>query len=231
MTTPRQTVTATQRSTIKTHLMTGATISTWEAYERYQITSLAQRIYDLRKAGMTIHSKSTVKNGKRFNLYWIDEAASARDVSGKVNAADYDVWVTNAHEVLVTHAYIDNLLSTLTESAKAINILAKSADIEDAEDAAKINNYSMEVSDIAMRLTQAASEAGLHSDNTDISGTWLAHDCLEKLKLSIDGSSKSLGAMTVKPRLIDAGVSDGVSEASMMLSEISASIAELITND
>lgn len=81
MTTPRQTVTATQRSTIKAHLMTGATISTWEAYERYQITSLAQRIYDLRRAGMAIHSKSTVENGKRFNLYWVDKSMSARNVS------------------------------------------------------------------------------------------------------------------------------------------------------
>lgn len=85
MTTPRQTVTSTHRSIIRAHLMTGATISTWEAYERYQITCLAQRIYDLRKAGMAIHSKSTLKNGKRFNLYWFDKGMSARNVSGKAD--------------------------------------------------------------------------------------------------------------------------------------------------
>ena len=73
MITPRQTVTATQTDTIKAHLMTGASISKWDSYERYQITCLAQRIHELRRAGVKIQGKSVTKNGKRFELYWIEE--------------------------------------------------------------------------------------------------------------------------------------------------------------
>ena len=75
MTTPRQAVTATQTDTIKAHLMTGASISTWDAYERYQITCLAQRVHELRRSGFDIKSEVMVKNGKRFSLYWMDKAS------------------------------------------------------------------------------------------------------------------------------------------------------------
>ena len=100
MITPQQTVIATQTDIIKEHLMTGATISKLESYERYQIMCLAQRVHDLRKAGMEIQSKSTVKNGKRFNLYWLDEEERARYVNGKVTPTDVrgtgeDVWLSN----------------------------------------------------------------------------------------------------------------------------------------
>ena len=100
MITPQQTVIATQTDIIKEHLMTGATISKLESYERYQIMCLAQRVHDLRKAGMEIQSKSTVKNGKRFNLYWLDEEDRARYVNGKVTPTDVrgtgeDVWLSN----------------------------------------------------------------------------------------------------------------------------------------
>ena len=88
MITPQQTLTATQTDTIKEHLMTGATISKLESYERYQIMCLAQRVHDLRKAGMEIQSKSTVKNGKRFNLYWLEEKERARYVNGKVTPTE-----------------------------------------------------------------------------------------------------------------------------------------------
>lgn len=73
MITQRQTLAATQKSTIKDHLMRGETISKWESYERYQITCLAQRVHELRKAGVKIQGKSVTKNGKRFELYWIEE--------------------------------------------------------------------------------------------------------------------------------------------------------------
>lgn len=73
MTTPRQAVIPTQTDTIRAHLMTGASISTWDAYECYQITCLAQRVHDLRRSGLDIESKVMVKDGKRFSLYWLDE--------------------------------------------------------------------------------------------------------------------------------------------------------------
>lgn len=73
MITPRQAVTATQTDTIRAHLMRGETISKWESYERYQITCLAQRVHELRRAGVKIQGESVTKNGKRFELYWIEE--------------------------------------------------------------------------------------------------------------------------------------------------------------
>ncbi|MDN3397673.1 helix-turn-helix domain-containing protein [Psychrobacter sp. APC 3426] len=236
---PRQTVTTTQTDTIKAHLMTGASISTWQAYESYQTTCLAQRVHDLRKIGMEIQSKSTVKNGKRFNLYWLEEKERARYVSGKVitptdvrgTGDGVDARTLANNGVWVSNDYIDNLLSTLTTCAKNINLMAKFADVEDAEEGNKINNYSMEVSDIAMSVSQASSSVGPHPTSADIIGIWLTHEFLKQVKLSIDGSARSLGAMVIKSRLTDAGMNDGASESSMRLAEISASIEELITNE
>ena len=64
----------TQIDTVRAHLMTGATITTWDAYRLYQITCLAQRIHDLRTAGLTIQSEIVTHNDKRFSVYWLDEA-------------------------------------------------------------------------------------------------------------------------------------------------------------
>ncbi|KAA0929512.1 hypothetical protein FQ082_01970 [Psychrobacter sp. ANT_H56B] len=223
MITPQQTVTATQIDIIKKHLMTGATISKLESYERYQIMCLAQRVHDLRKAGMEIQSKSIIKNGKRFNLYWLEEEERARYVSGNthtitdVHGTSADVWLSNDD--------IDVLLSTLTACSKDINLLAKFADIENTEEGNKINDYSKEVSDIAMRFTQNAANPKQSCNST---GTWFKREYLDKLKLSIDGTANSLGAMVVRSRLVDVGVSDGVSDSSMRLSEISVSIEKVM---
>lgn len=64
----------TQVDTVRAHLMTGATITTWDAYRLYQITCLAQRIHDLRTAGLVIQSEMVTHDGKRFAVYWLDEA-------------------------------------------------------------------------------------------------------------------------------------------------------------
>ena len=64
----------TQIDTIRAHLMTGASISTWDAYRLYRITSLAQRIHELRRSGLEIQSEMVTHNHKRFSLYWLDEA-------------------------------------------------------------------------------------------------------------------------------------------------------------
>lgn len=64
----------TQIDTVRAHLMTGATITTWDAYRLYQITCLAQRIHDLRNAGLVIQSEIVTHNDKRFSVYWLDEA-------------------------------------------------------------------------------------------------------------------------------------------------------------
>ncbi len=64
----------TQIEIIKAHLMTGATISIWESIQLYRIISLAQRIHDLRTAGLTIQSEMVKHNNKWFAVYWLDEA-------------------------------------------------------------------------------------------------------------------------------------------------------------
>lgn len=63
----------TQIEIIRVHLMTGATISIWESICLYQITSLAQRIHNLRSAGLLIQSEMVKHNNKRFAVYWLDE--------------------------------------------------------------------------------------------------------------------------------------------------------------
>lgn len=63
----------TQIKIIRAHLITGVTITTWDAYRLYQITCLAQRIHDLRTAGLVIQSEIVTYNDKRFSLYWLDE--------------------------------------------------------------------------------------------------------------------------------------------------------------
>lgn len=260
MTSSRQT--ATQTETIRSHLMEGKNISTWDAYARYQITCLAQRVHDLRTAGLDIKSEIKVKNGKRFSLYWIEDEERARYVSGKVNTpadisrkgndtANQDDGILSSinevtkghrasHEALAAinadngvwlpHDYIDNLLRALTTNAKAINLLAQLANIEGTAEADKINDYSMEVSDIAMSVTLATANAKPHPDRADVSGTWLAHDYIKQIKQSIDGNANGLGTMAILARLTDAGINEDVSEASMRLTEISASIGELIKN-
>lgn len=263
MTTPRQAVTTTQTDTIRAHLMTGASISTWDAYERYQITCLAQRVHDLRSGGLEIQSEIKTENGKRFSLYWIEEDIRARYVSGQTNLsadvrgtgndkADQNESilasineVTKGHRanhaafaavnaddgVWLPHGYVDNLLSALTTNSKALNALAQLVDIEGSEEADKINDYSMDVSDIAMSLTLATTNVRPNPNSACISGTWLARDYLKQVRQSIDGNANGLGTMAILARLTDVGMNEGVSEASMRLAEISASIAELMTHD
>ena len=63
----------TQIEIIRAHLMTGATITIWDSIRLYRITSLAQRIHNLRSAGLVIQSEIVTHNDKRFSIYWLDE--------------------------------------------------------------------------------------------------------------------------------------------------------------
>lgn len=74
----------TQYQTIKNHLIAGKTISTWEAYENYHITSLAQHVHKLRTAGTNIDSKLVTISGKTFSVYWI-EAKITHDAQSTLN--------------------------------------------------------------------------------------------------------------------------------------------------
>lgn len=70
-----QTTFKTQVATIKAHLLTGKRIDTWQAYSTYGITCLAQRVHDLRKAGVSVEGEMVTQNAKRFKRYWIDTPA------------------------------------------------------------------------------------------------------------------------------------------------------------
>ena len=63
----------TQNGIIKAHLLTGASITSFDSYRLYRITTLAQRIHDLRNAGLVIQSERAYK--QQFHIYWLDEAA------------------------------------------------------------------------------------------------------------------------------------------------------------
>ena len=160
------------------------------------------------------------------SLASINEVTKGHRASHEALAA-----VNSNNGVWLPHSYVDNLLSALTTNSKALNTLAQLVDIEGSEEADKINDYSMEVSDIAMSLTLATTNVRPNPNSACISGTWLAHDYLKQIKQSIDGNANGLGTMAILARLTDAGMNEGVSEASMRLAEISESIGELITND
>ena len=71
MITPKHTPIKSQNERVKSHMLAGHDIDTWKAYKLLTITCLAQRIYDLKKAGVPILSKMVARNGKRFSVYWI----------------------------------------------------------------------------------------------------------------------------------------------------------------
>lgn len=63
----------TQTQTILEHLQAGRRISTWDAYSLYNITSLAQRVHELRKKGYVIDGRMVTHDGRRFKIYWLCE--------------------------------------------------------------------------------------------------------------------------------------------------------------
>ncbi|TEW87502.1 helix-turn-helix domain-containing protein [Psychrobacter sp. 230] len=88
MATPRQTPLKTQNDIIKAHLLAGKCISTWQAYKQYNITCLAQRIHELRNAGLLIKSKIVVRDGKRFSNYWLDSEDRSSTTIDQSNTAE-----------------------------------------------------------------------------------------------------------------------------------------------
>lgn len=61
------------------HMQTGQTIDTWQAYQLYHITCLAQRIHDLRNLGYDIPSRLITINGKTFSQYWLVKPKNPND--------------------------------------------------------------------------------------------------------------------------------------------------------
>ena len=58
-------------------------LSTYEAYDLWQITCFLQRISDLRAQGVVIQDRTIKRNGKTFKIYWIDTPADGNhDATG-----------------------------------------------------------------------------------------------------------------------------------------------------
>lgn len=75
---------------ILNHMLAGKSISTYEAYELYNITCFLQRISELRDAGVVIQDEMIRHNGKRFKRYWVDEAN--RDQAKEITNYRYRVF-------------------------------------------------------------------------------------------------------------------------------------------
>ena len=63
----------TQNQIIKDHLLTGQSITRWQAIELYRIATLPTRINQLENTGLTIQRKRVDKDGKHWHVYWLDE--------------------------------------------------------------------------------------------------------------------------------------------------------------
>ena len=74
-----------QKDLVLSHLRKG-TITSMEAFQLYNITRLADRIFVLRKDGWKISTKTIKKNGKSFAEYRLerqDEQVPVQDVVGE----------------------------------------------------------------------------------------------------------------------------------------------------
>ena len=61
-----------QQSRILDYLKTGKSLTTFEAYDIFGMTTLGQRCTDLRREGYPIKDTWEEKNGKRYKRYSLD---------------------------------------------------------------------------------------------------------------------------------------------------------------
>lgn len=64
---------------IHNHMLAGNRLSTYEAFDLWQITCFLQRISELRAQGVAIQDKTIQRNGKTFKQYWIDQPADTNN--------------------------------------------------------------------------------------------------------------------------------------------------------
>ena len=61
------------KQVIHNHMLAGNSLSTYEAFDLWQITCFLQRISELRAQGVVIQDKTIKRPGKTFKEYWIDQ--------------------------------------------------------------------------------------------------------------------------------------------------------------
>ena len=64
---------------IHNHMLAGNSLSTYEAFDLWQITCFLQRISELRAQGVSIQDKTIKRNGKTFKQYWINTLADTNN--------------------------------------------------------------------------------------------------------------------------------------------------------
>ena len=62
----------TQKERIKRWLISGKTISSFQAFNKFGITRLAARCFELRQLGFNIKTKRIHKKGTHYDIYFID---------------------------------------------------------------------------------------------------------------------------------------------------------------
>ena len=69
---------------ILNHMLAGNRLSTYEAFDLWQITCFLQRVSELRAQGVVIQDKTIKRNGKTFKTYWIDTPANTTNDAKEV---------------------------------------------------------------------------------------------------------------------------------------------------
>ena len=71
---------------IHNYMLAGNHLSTYEAFDLWQITCFLQRISELRAQGVSIQDKTIKRNGKTFKQYWIDQPANTNNNANGVQS-------------------------------------------------------------------------------------------------------------------------------------------------
>ena len=64
----------TQTQVIRNHLLSGKSITTWEAIQLYRITCLATRISELRQLGLQVKQERINSNATHWQVYWLNSS-------------------------------------------------------------------------------------------------------------------------------------------------------------
>lgn len=67
-------------------MLAGNSLSTYKAFDLWQITCFLQRISELRAQGVVIQDKTIKRNGKTFKQYWIDMPTDTDNNASGVSA-------------------------------------------------------------------------------------------------------------------------------------------------
>jgi hypothetical protein len=67
-------------------MLAGHSLSTYEAFDLWQITCFLQRISELRAQGVVIQDKTIKRNGKTFKQYWIDTPTDTDNNANEVQS-------------------------------------------------------------------------------------------------------------------------------------------------